>query len=304
MSNEYLALNSEIHELESILADLPSDDVIERKSFENRLSVVKAVLSNLAEFVPQKKAHLTFRGHPVFASHGIAADFGSKAAGAFADAFATVVASLNESLNYMGPVPDKEKNQLLITGIATGSFGFEFELPNQQADLFPGSDEAEKALEKLQSLLQLSAEGTDDEVAELIDEIHPRAIKKIAGFLGYLVQQNAWCGLEFKDKFFRFSDLGQLEIAAERLKEENIREADEEYVGEFEGVLPHSRTFEFRLADQPNIIKGKIDIAVEDADLINREWLHKSVRLKLRVIQVGQGRPRFTLPNLSVIQSV
>lgn len=302
MSHEYLALNSEINELESILAEIPSDDVIERKSFESRLNAAKIALSNLASFPSPKRARLTFRGRPVFGSHGIAADFGSKAANAFADAFATVVASLNESLNYMGPIPDKEKNQLLITGTAMGSFGFELELPNQQVGLFSESDKAEEALEKLQALLQVSAQGSDDEVAELVEEIHPRAVKKVADFLGYLVQQNAWCGLEFKEKFFRFSSLDQLMISAERLQEENIHESDEEYIGEFIGVLPHSRTFEFKLSDQSGVIKGKIGLAIEDPYLINREWLKKAVRLKLRVIQVGQGRPRFTLPDLSAIQ--
>ena len=302
MTYDNLSLSSEIMELESILASIPQESVIERLAFEERLASAKSVLQRLPLDHLQEKARLTFRGRPVFGSHGIAADFGSRAAGSFADAFAAVVAGLNESLRYMGPIPDKAKNQLLITGTAVGSFGFEFELPSQRDELFPKTDRTEEALEKMQTLLRVSAEGTDDEVTELVDAIHPRAVKKVAEFLEYLAQQQAWCGLEFKEQFFRYQDIEQLQFSAERLKEENIHETDEEYRGEFQGVLPYSRTFEFKLVDQSGILKGKVDIAIEDPDLLNREWLHKLVDVRLHVIQVGQGRPRFTLSELSAIR--
>ncbi len=306
MSHEYLALASEVKELEFILASIPHENVIDRLAFEERLASAKSILGSLHNFQQPEIARLTFRGRPVFGSHGIAADFGSKAAGAFADAFAAVVAGLNESLRYMGPIPDKAKNQLLITGTAVGSFGFEFELPrqhdSQQDELFSEIGKSEEALEKMQTLLRVSAEGTDDEVTELVEAIHPRAVKKVAEFLGYLVQQQAWCGLEFKEQFFRYQNIEQLQISAERLQEENIHEQDEEYTGEFQGVLPQSRTFEFKLSDQMGIIKGKVDIAIEDPDVLNREWLYKPVSLRLHVIQVGQGRPRFTLPEISAVR--
>lgn len=302
MSHEYLALTSEIKELEFILASIPHENVIERLAFEERLVSAKSVLDSLPNYQLREKARLTFRGSPVFGNHGIAADFGSKAAAAFAEAFSAVVAGLNESLRYMGPIPDKAKNQLLITGTAVGSFGFEFELPGQQNGLFPVTDKTEEALERIQTLLRISAEGSDDEVTELVEAIHPRAVKKIADFLGYLVQQQAWCGLEFKEQFFRYRNIEQLKVSAERLQEGNIHEQDEEYTGEFQGILPYSRTFEFKLNDQGGILKGKVDIAIEDPDLLNREWLHKPVSLKLHVIQVGQGRPRFTLPEISAIK--
>lgn len=302
MSYEFLALASEIKELESILKAIPAQNLIERIAFEERLTSAKAILDKLPAYQHQEKARLTFRGRPVIGSHGIAADFGSKAAGAFADAFAAVVAGLNESLRYMGPIPDKAKNQLLITGTAIGSFGFEFELPSQQDDLFPENEKTEEALEMMQTLLRVSAEGSDDEVTELVEAIHPRAVQKVAEFLDYLSQQQAWCGLEFKEQFFRYQNIEQLKISVERLQEENIHESDEEYTGEFQGVLPQSRTFEFKLLDQKGILKGKVDIAIDDPDLLNREWLHKTVNLKLHVIQVGKGRPRFTLPDMSAVR--
>lgn len=301
MSHEYLTVISEVKELESILNSIPQTNVIQRLAFEERLSSAKSVLERLAKYQKAESVRLTFRGRPVFGSHGISADFGSKAAGAFADAFSAVVAGLNESLRYMGPIPDKAKNQLLITGTTIGSFGFEFELP-QQNDLFPENARTEEAVEKMQALLRVATEGSDDEVTELVEAIHPRAVKKVVDFLEYLVQQQAWCGLAFKDQFFRYQNMEQLQVSVARLKEENIHESDEEYIGELLGVLPNSRTFEFKLTNQEAILKGKVDIAIENPALLNRDWLNKPVSLNLHVIQVGQGRPRFTLPEMSAVK--
>jgi hypothetical protein len=295
MSYQTNVISSEIAELEGILAAMPQTEVIARISFESRLRSAKAELAAIANSLVVKKAKLTFRGKPVFGSHGIAADFGTKAAGAFSDAFSAVAAGLSESLQYMGPIPDKAKNQLLITGTAIGSFGFEFELPPQKNDLFPDAGRTDEALQKLQELLRISAEGSDDEMAELVEEVHPRAVRKVADFLGYLVQYQALCGLEFEDKFFRFDSREQLEVSAERLQEGNIRERDEDFVGSFAGMLPSGRTFEFNLVDGSSTIKGKVAADIEDPDLINREWLKRPAKIKLGVIQVGKGRPRYTL---------
>jgi hypothetical protein len=297
MTNDYLAIASEIRELENLLAAIPAGRVIERMSFESRLESAKAALAALPQHAALK-ARLTFRGKPVFGSHGIAADFGGKAAGAFSDAFSAVAAGLSEGLRYMGPIPNRDKNQLLITGTAIGSFGFEFELPAAEPSLFPESEKAQEAMTKIEALFRLAALGSDDEVSEVIEEVHPRAVKKVHDFLELLVQQQAWCGLEFGDRHFRYADFEQIRASCERLKDENIQERQEAFRGEFQGVLPTGRTFEFRLADQGGLIRGKVGLTIEDPDLLNREWLHKPVTVKLQAMQLGQGRPRFTLMTL------
>jgi hypothetical protein len=207
----------------------------------------------------------------------------------------------------MGPIPDKQKNQLLITGTAIGSFGFEFELPkiepeNQQEEFFPGPNRPEDAIQKLERLFKVAAEGSDDDIAELVEEIHPRAVKKAAEFLDYLSEQDAWCGLEFKESIFRFSGAEQVRSSADRLKSNNIKESDDTFTGEFQGVLPKGRAFEFKLRDQDGILRGKVGPEIEDADVLNRDYLHKLLNAKFHVIQVGQGRPRYTLQTLNDIK--
>jgi hypothetical protein len=302
---EYLAISSEIKELETLLGEIPEENAIERMGLEARLETARVAIDGVNDTQPGAKARLVFRGRPVFGTHGIAADFAAKAAGAFADTVTAVAAGIADNLRYMGPIPDRQKNQLLITGTAIGSFGFEFEVPQSgNGDLLPEPSGAETALQKVQQLFQLAMDGTDDDVAELVDEIHPRAVKKAVDFLDYIVGQGAWCGLEFKGQVFRFHSIDQLRSSVERLREDNIHETDEIFSGEFQGVLPASRTFEFKLLDQENIIRGKVGSDILNADILNREYLHEPVSIKLHVIQVGQGMPRYTLQSMDVVNQI
>jgi hypothetical protein len=310
--DEYISFCSEIQELETLLAKIPKVNVISRMGLESRLKAAKAAIVGYDPTHLPKKARLTFRGRPVFGSYGASAEFAAKASTFFTDAFSAVVAGISENLRYMGPIPDKEKNQLLITGTAIGSFGFEFELPrlqpangNVQDDLFPEASKPENrpevAMQKLERLFQVAAEGSDDDITDLVDEIHPRAVKKASEFLDYLAEQNAWCGLEFKETIFRFGGVEQVRDSAARLKSNNIKESVEQYQGEFQGVLPRGRTFEFKVSGEDAILRGKVGAEIQDADILNRQFLHKPVSVKFNVIQVGQGRPRFTLQNLTDI---
>jgi hypothetical protein len=307
--DDYISFASEVQELEALLARIPKDNVISRMGLESRLKAAKNAIAGYNPLELPRKARLTFRGRPVIGSYGASAEFAAKASSFFTDAFSAVVAGISENLRYMGPIPDKEKNQLLITGTAVGSFGFEFELPglqaqrtNGQVDLFPEAAKPENrpevAMEKLGKLFQVAAEGSDDDIAELVDEIHPRAVKKASEFLDYLSQQDAWCGVEFKETVFRFGGVEQVRASAARLESNNIKESDENYRGEFQGVLPKSRTFEFKVIDQDQILRGKVGPEIEDADVLNT-IVHKHVTAEFHVIQVGQGRPRFTLKTMA-----
>ena len=294
-------LASEVAELESILSRIPAANTLERFGFEQRLKSAQAALDQVRGGVEPERMQLTFRGLPVTGSQGIAAEFGGKAAVAFAEAFAAIVAGMKERLNFMGPIPEKARNRLLITGTAVGSFGFEFQLPQLQPDLFSESGGAEEALERLLALMQLSAQGSDDQIADIVADVHPRAVRKVAEFLEYLSQNQAWCGLEFKQDVFRYSDIDQLRWSRDRLGEDNIREDRETFLGELQGVLPNGRTFEFKVSGDDRIIRGKVGLGIADPDILNRNWLHHAASLTLNVVQVGQSRPRFTLNDLQDI---
>ena len=294
MKHQRQVLLSEIKELGDILASIPAENVIERLGFEERLSEVRTELEN-ANIEPElATTRITFRGAPVFGSTGIAADFGTKATGYFAEAFSAVVAGMRETLRYMGPIPDRARNQLMVTGTATGSFGFELQLPKLEPDLFSETGGAEEALAALLLLLEKAADGTDDEVTEIVHRVHPRAVKKVVDFLQFMSKRGAWCGLEFKDHFFRYSGLDELNFAKERLSSGNLKHTTERYRGSFQGSLPKPRTFQFQPSDDDEPILGRFDISI-DPNAINRDWLLRPVSAQFDVVQIGQGRPRFTL---------
>lgn len=295
----YQTLSSEKKQLESILAEIPQNDVIERASFEARLTRINQDLSALTPAIPMKKAVLTFRGAPVIGSRAIAADFTAKVTSLFCDAVAAIAAGLQENLKYMGKIPHKKDNRLFITGTAIGSFGFEFEVPatDTEDDLFPESSPAAEALDRLLKVFEITALGNDEALAEMVDEIHPRAVRKVAEMLDYTAREQAWCGLTFAGQSFRFRDYQQLESAAARVREDYIKERSEEIVGVFTGVLPKSRCFEFKSLDGRIHIRGKVSAEIEAPEQLN-EKLNKSFIVKFDVVQVGQGRPKYTLPSL------
>jgi hypothetical protein len=136
MNNAYTFLTSEIHEVEQILSSIPAENVIDRMSFEARLEIIKKDLERLPQNGETTSARLTFRGKPVFGSHGILADFGSKAASLFSDVFSMVMSDAKGILNASGPIPGKDAAPLIITGTAAGSFGFEFEMLPKENYLF------------------------------------------------------------------------------------------------------------------------------------------------------------------------
>jgi len=294
---------SEIRELDSILAAIPQENVIERLGFEIRLERAKTALIAVPTAFEPEKTRLTFRGAPVFGSQGIAADFAAKASGYFAEAYAAIIAGMQDQLRDMGPIPDKARNQLAITGIAHGSFGFEFELPKLDGDLFSQSGGASEALDALLVLLEKAASGTDDEVTEAVETVHPRAVKKVVEFLDCMEKRGAWCGIEFRDHHFRYSDLDQLTFAKARLSEDNIKETEETFQGSFEGSLPKPRTFQFQPHDDDSPIMGKFDPSI-DPKAINNEWLNRPVEVQFNVVQVGQGRPRYSLTSLDNVKSL
>lgn len=293
--NTQVALRSEIAELESILAQIPADAVIERMTFERRLRAAREALDRLPAAAKREKLKLVFRGKPVEGSHGIVANFGARAASVFSDAFNAVSAGLSEDLKYMGPIPKTNGGPLLITGTAIGSFGFEFELPsggqgNEQDEATP----AEEAARNIQRLFKAAADGNDEEVAEVVDVIHPRAVRKVSAFLGFLVKNEAWCGLEFEGSYFRYKNVAQLRASADRLVDANIKQSEETLFGQLKGVLPQSRSFEFQ-TDADHLIKGRVGPEIENAEELNIRWLNRHITAKFEVIQVGKSRPRYTL---------
>lgn len=287
-------LLSESTTLQELLKQAPPGDVLGTRSLQSRLAAVQTLLDQSpADTRMPARACVTFRGKPVVGSYGIFAEFGMKATQAFTDTVSKVAASLEGPLANMGPVPNRAQNQLLITSTAVGSFGFQLEEHRDEALLIDDGSAVAEALAATQTLLEATA-GDDDSLAEAAAGMEPRAIAAARAFLEVLADNEAVCAVNFGGKSFGFTDVGQVQRAVARLATENLIEGQTTKTGEFQGVLPKSRTFEFKLSGTNEVIKGRIGPAVTNPDGLN-QLLHKPMTITLAETRVGTGKPRYTL---------
>ena len=167
--------------------------------------------------------------------------FGTKAVNGFAESVAAMAASMAGPLAAMGPIPNRDQHQLLITSTALGSFGFELEEYRGGQLTFGGDESAvAQALDQTQRLLRGTL-GTDDELADSAAEADRRALDKVRGFLQTLLDNDAVCTVELGESLVAFQDVGQVRTSLARLSQDYLREDHEELRGELQGVLPKAR---------------------------------------------------------------
>jgi hypothetical protein len=293
--NEQVQLLAERAELKRMLEHIPAADVIDRLGLESRLEEVEETIGNAPNPSPEPaRAWVTFRGKPVVASHGIFAEFGISAMGSFAEVVAAVAAShASGPLKPMGPIPKRQEHQLLITNTVPGSFGFEVEEYQGGPELQSETSSVAAALERTQAILE-GTQATDDELAEVLSETDSRALNAVRTFLKVMAENEASCTLQYRERVVRFSDPGEVQRSLERLGEQNVKEIPAEATGQFLGVLPQHRTFEFRMSDGSRVVTGKVGPTIEDAGKLN-ELLGSTVKVKLMETRVGNGRSRYVL---------
>lgn len=279
--------------LRSRLAELPGDALLTRMSTQSRLDRVSQALAQESQREPAR-ATLTFNGRPVIRSHGVFADFGMKAVNAFSDAVAAVAASLTAPLAQMGPIPHREQNQMLITGTAVGSFGFELEEHGNGQLPLEEKTTVRLAIERTQELLFGSIAADDELLADAASDIDRRALEKVRAFVATLADNEAICTLQYESQAFRFNSVGQVREALERLSTDNLVEEQVQLNGHFEGVIPSRRTFEFKLAGSDEVIVGKVAPAISDPFEVNRH-LREQVTISVMQTRVANGRPRYLL---------
>lgn len=296
-TQEYHRLQAEQAALTSLLHELPTSSMIERLGLESRKKEIdEALASRTAPSREPVRARLTFRGKPIIGSHGVFAEFGAAVVNAFADAVSAIGSSqAGPPLGARGAIRNHDEYQLLITGTALGSFGFELEeAPQNDEELFVDPSSAlESAIERAKAIMEASV-GSDDELADAISELDPRALEALRAFLRTMVDQEAACALDFNGQMFRFSDAGQVRQSLDRLGQNNIDEENQQIEGAFQGVLPKRRTFEFKIAATEDIISGKVGVGIRDASVINH-FLDQPATISVHTTRVGHGRPRFVL---------
>ena len=95
-----------------------------------------------------------------------------------------------------------------------GSFGFEMELP---------SDDAELAVSKMMDIYRTAQTGSDEEFQEAVSQVHPRAIKKMVQFLKLMKTNGVRPTISFSGQSVTFPTDEDVHRAWERLSAQTIR---------------------------------------------------------------------------------
>ena len=169
-----------------------------------------------------KSVHANFQGEPVVDMVGMNANFAGKATTAFAESTAITTAGAAGQLHDAGAIPHRGLGRQLVSGVTGGSFGFEIELPPPTEDergRGQTDNPAEKAVEMIQDLLETSLTGTDEELATLTDQMHPRAVRKVVEFLKILKNNRAQVTIEMGGREVGLRNSDEVEQATRRLAE-------------------------------------------------------------------------------------
>lgn len=229
-------------------------DFVGAFQFSKRKEYLENELAKLeAAHVTNAGVALFFSGEPVVGSKGILTDFAGRALQHFQEIVTKSYATQTVGkLGERGKVPfDKEAN-LLITGVAHGSFGFVFQESAEQLELFDTT--LKKAVEFAVMAIVKSSSEDDDAFVELTEELNHRLLLALDHFFSELANHNANVRL-VDDHRDHMVDDDAVVRARHRIAGTTIEEEQEEpNLGTLIGFLPTQKRFEMILGGE--VISG------------------------------------------------
>ena len=296
--SEYAYTVSNVTKLEEILSIMPESRIVERMGLEHMLAKEKQRLEGVLIPPRPKTVLITFEGDPAADGSGIDANFAGKTTRAFAESTAIAIAGSTGELQDTGGIPHRALGQQLITGVTTGSFGFEIELmPDTvpEGRLRPPVSIAERAVAMIQDLLQGTLDRADDELSELAGRLHPRAVRKLAEFVEIVKNNGAQVAIGLNNREVALRNLEEADQAMKRLVTRNIVEATTTMTGTLIGMVPSRSSFEFRERNTDEPIQGRIGHELEAPYRMAATYTNREVRVRIRRVQVGRSQPKYTL---------
>lgn len=287
-------LQSEKQAVEQFLLNIPESRIIERNSWLSRLQSLDAQIeAEQARVVPARSA-ITFRGPPVFGSHGVASTFGMAATRAYTKIVQVVAVQWfqTQPLASSRPLKADSKFDLLVVASAFGSFGFELEPPPAEQLTLEERTILAQSIEKTGQILQGALE-SDELLSETLDASDDRTLSAVRAFLKILGDNDATCAIRSGEREFRFDSTGQIAQSRARLEWKNIKREEMTREGRFIGARPGPRDFEFQIEGGESVA-GRVNPLVADIGDINRH-LYQRARARLFFQQVGSARPRYVL---------
>ncbi len=288
-------LQADLTQVRALLHQSPPDeDPIEHFQFTHRVRELEArlaVLPSAIEAAPAAIA-LFFGGRPVVGSHGIKANFGTKAVGHFQKLVSQRFASDEQGpLASRGRVPLAEETQLLVTDVVRGSFGFVLEAA---ADLADSRVSLKVVIDEVADTLSRMAAPDDalfDEACAIVDD---RQLGTLKEFFKLLDDEGASLRLVEGERDFEL-DGAAVSRARNRVEGLSIEDRNDAFTGQIVGWTQYSHRFELQLHDDSTVVVGLVardvmDRAIQESlNPLNR---HFRVSLKIREVRARNRPPK------------
>lgn len=284
------SLSSEIATLNELLSSARrAGDIVGEMQFEHRIAELSGKLDGIKEntFADNiASVALFFGGQPVLGSKGIAAEFAGAALKQFQNLIAKVFAN-NEvgELGKRGTVPFKPNSDLMVTGLARGSFGFVLDEMSAQEDIEPS--QLSQVIDKATILLRDSAAQDDAVFESVLEELDPRTLIALRDFFASLDSSKATIRIVESELDFTL-DGPSIRRAKIRTEATDIAESTTDMEGTLIGFLPDHRKFELADAITGKIIYGSASKeAVEQYSKIDKSIIGKKCLIKASIKTVA-----------------
>lgn len=273
------------------------DDPLGWLQLTSRERELEGQLEALAR-VPETTAKVAvfFGGRPTFGSRGVLADFGGNAIEQFQAVVSTQYAALEGPIGARGPIPQRERAQLLLTDIARGSFGFVFEEAHSDGELL--NTAVREAVGTVADLLVRVASPDEEAFEASVESIDSRVLTSITAFVRMLDDAGATLRIVEDERDFVLPR-DALERARLRTESLEIAESSREVSGTLY-ILPDARRFELHPSDGSESYRGSVasellnELVLANGELrpdtIGRTWL---ATLATREVRVRHRAPRY-----------
>lgn len=288
------SLRSEITSLEGLIesADTAGDFIgsLQLKSrFDCLMTELQALMTPTLDDNSASVA-IFFGGKPVLGSKGISAEFAGEALDKFQALISKTFARAEQGqLGSRGKVPFKANSELMVTGLARGSFGFILDEMSNQVEI--DRSPLNLIIDQAASIIENSAATDDTKFYEVATELDPRTLMALRDLFISLDSHKATMRVVEGTRDFI---IDQHAVSRGRLRTEatSIDETNTELDGILIGFLPEHRKFEIKLSDGQIVFGSVTKEAVaqyqsavsEQGNVMQSQCLAKVVIRKIKPI--------------------
>jgi hypothetical protein len=271
------SLSAELTSVSNLLESAKkAGDIVGEMQLEHRLEKLTTQLQVLKEHTSRDNSAsvaIFFGGRPVLGSKGIAADFAGKALEQFQNLVSkTFAKSEIGQLGTRGKVPFKAQSELMVTGLARGSFGFVLDEMSEQTEL--EMSELSHVIDKATRLLRDIAAQDEAVFENLVDELDARTLLALKDIF-LTLDSNAATIRVVEGGLDVVLDSAAIHRGKIRTETTSIEEDTTEVLGVLEGLLPEHRKFEIR-DDSGNLVYGTVTKeAVEQFEAASKSVIGK-----------------------------